>query len=273
MKRAPYLALAFLLVCAALVCFAPWLAPHAVNDILGGNWDGPSASAWLGTDNLGRDTVSRLIFGTRTTVGLALASTALAFLTGGVAGLVAGFHGGWLDAALSRGNDVLMSVPTLVFALVVLSVVPPGATTVCLVVAALEAMRIFRVSRTLCEGAGALEYVEVARLRGEGAAAVIFREILPNIARPLMTEFGLRLVFAVLLISTLSFLGLGLQPPATDWGSLAKENKDGVLFGVWAALVPGAAIALLSLSINAVLDWIPQRRRQRQRRQRQGTIA
>jgi peptide/nickel transport system permease protein len=169
-------------------------------------------------------------------------------------------RGGYVDSALSRINDVFMSIPTLVFALVVLSVVPSGAATVCLVVAALEAMRIFRVARALAADAGALDYVEVARLRGEGSIALIFREVLPNVAQALVAEFGLRLVFAVLLISTLSFLGLGLQPPATDWGSLAKENKDGVLFGVWAALIPGAAIALLSLSINALLDWISHRR-------------
>jgi peptide/nickel transport system permease protein len=261
MKRRPYSSLAFLLLCALLVVAAPWAARHGVNDIVGGNWDGPSSQAWLGTDNLGRDAWSRLIYGTRTTLVLAAVSTALAFASGGLLGLLAGVLGGWLDAVLARGNDVLMSIPTLIFALVVLSVVPPGAATVCLVVAVLEAMRIFRVTRSLAAGAAALDYVEVARLRGEGVVALIFREVLPNIARPLIAEFGLRIVFAVLLISTLSFLGLGLQPPATDWGSLAKENKDGVLFGVWAALIPGAAIGLLSLSINAVLDWLAQRRR------------
>ncbi|XAH25344.1 ABC transporter permease [Xylophilus sp. GW821-FHT01B05] len=260
MRRTPYLSLAFLLACALLVLLAPWLAPHGINDIVGGNWDGPSSQAWLGTDNLGRDALSRLIFGTRTTLGLAALSTVLAFATGGVLGLFAGLRGGHVDSALSRINDVFMSIPTLVFALVVLSVVPSGAATVCLVVAALEAMRVFRVARALAADAGALDYVEVARLRGEGSIALIFREVLPNVAQALVAEFGLRLVFAVLLISTLSFLGLGLQPPATDWGSLAKENKDGVLFGVWAALIPGAAIALLSLSINALLDWISHRR-------------
>ena len=260
MKHTPYLALGFLLACATLVLFAPWLAPHAVNDIVGGNWDGPSAQAWLGTDNLGRDAWSRLIFGTRATLVLATLSTLLAFATGGVAGLFAGVQGGWFDTVLSRTNDVLMSIPALVFALVVLSVVPPGAVTVCLVVANLEAMRIFRVTRALAADAGALDYVEVARVRGEGSIALIFREVLPNVARPLIGEFGLRIVFAVLLISTLSFLGLGMQPPATDWGSLAKENKDGVMFGVWAALVPGVAIGLLSLSINAVLDRLVYRR-------------
>ena len=260
MRPTPYLSLAFLLACTLLVLLAPWLAPHGINDIVGGNWDGPSSQAWLGTDNLGRDALSRLIFGTRTTLGLAALSTVLAFATGGVLGLLAGLRGGYVDSALSRINDVFMSIPTLVFALVVLSVVPPGATTVCLVVAALEAMRIFRVARALAADAGALDYVEVARLRGEGSIALIFREVLPNVAQPLVAELGLRLVFAVLLISTLSFLGLGMQPPATDWGSLAKENKDGVLFGVWAALIPGAAIASLSLSINALLDWISHRR-------------
>jgi peptide/nickel transport system permease protein len=259
MKRTPYLSLAFLLLCALLALGAPWLARHGVTEIVGGNWDGPSALAWFGTDNIGRDAWSRLVYGARNTIGLGLLSTLLAFASGGLLGMLAGVAGGWLDTVLSRSNDVLMSIPSLIFALVVLAVTPPGALTVCLVVAALEGIRIFRVTRALAADVAVLDYIEVARLRGEGIAVLIFREVLPNIARPLIAEFGLRLVFAILLISTLSFLGLGLQPPATDWGSLAKENKDGVLFGVWAAMIPGASIGLLSLSINAVLDWLAHR--------------
>ena len=256
MKRIPYVSLMLLGLFVALIALAPWLAPHGVDDIVGDNWAGPAPFAWLGTDNLGRDTWSRLVYGTRTTIGLAVLSTSLAFIAGGGMGVFAGLHGGRIDAVLSRINDVLMSIPTLVFALIVLSVAPSGATTVCLVVAVLEGMRIFRVTRALSADTAALDFVEVARLRGEGSIALIVREILPNIVRPLVAEFGLRFVFAVLLISTLSFLGLGLQPPTTDWGSLAKVNKDGVLFGIWAGLIPGAAIALLSLSVNTLLDWL-----------------
>ncbi|MBE0631488.1 MAG: ABC transporter permease [Burkholderia vietnamiensis] len=253
--RRPWLALGFLLACAVVCVAAPLLAPHAADDVSGGNWETPSRLAWLGTDNLGRDMLSRLLWSTRTTLTLALLSVLFASLTGGVAGLVAGLRGGWLDTVLARLNDVLMSIPALVFALVALSVVTPGALTLCIVVGLLEGMRLFRVTRALAASVSPLDYVDVARLRGDRLATLIVREVLPNIATPLVAELGLRLVFAVLLIATLSFLGLGLPPPATDWGSLAKDNKDGVLFGVSAALFPGLLIAAFSLSVNRVLEW------------------
>ncbi|CAG9202253.1 Peptide/nickel transport system permease protein [Paraburkholderia tropica] len=257
--RRPWLALAFLLACAAICVAAPLLAPHAVDDVIGGNWEPPSRLAWLGTDNLGRDMLSRLLWSTRTTLTLALLSVLLAALTGGAAGLVAGLRGGWIDSVLARLNDVLMSIPALVFALIALSVVTPGALTLCIVVGLLEGMRLFRVTRALAASVSPLDYVDVARLRGDRLATIIVREVLPNIATPLVAELGLRLVFAVLLIATLSFLGLGLPPPATDWGSLAKDNKDGVLFGVSAALFPGLLIAAFSLSVNRVLEWRTRR--------------
>ncbi|QDQ88448.1 ABC transporter permease [Alcaligenaceae bacterium SJ-26] len=239
---------------------APWLAPYAPNQVIGASWDVPSASHWLGTDNLGRDLLSRMIWGARTTLGIALMATLLAFVTGGTAGLLAGAQGGALDRIASWLNNVFLSIPTLVFALVVLSLVPAGILSLTLLVAFLEALRIFRVARALAAECACLDYVMVARMRGESRWWIICREILPNVALPLLAEFGLRLSFAILLIASLSFLGLGLPPPATDWGSIAKENRDGILFGVWAALVPGAIIALLALLIHALIERISDRR-------------
>jgi peptide/nickel transport system permease protein len=259
--RCPWFTLGFLLACAVVCVATPLLAPHAAGDVLGGNWEPPSRLAWLGTDNLGRDMFSRLLWSTRTTLTLALFAVLFASLTGGVAGLVAGLRGGWLDTMLARLTDVLMSIPTLVFALVALSVVTPGALSLCIVVGLLEGLRLFRVTRALAASVSQLDYVDVARLRGDRLATLIVREVLPNIATPLVAELGLRLVFAVLLIATLSFLGLGLPPPATDWGSLAKDNKDGVLFGVSAALFPGLLIAAFSLSVNRLLEWGTRRGR------------
>jgi peptide/nickel transport system permease protein len=245
------------LVAAALVALlAPVLAPHDLNDVVGGNWDAASAQSWLGTDNLGRDLLSRMIWGTRMTLFVATAATLLAFLIGGLAGFIAGIFGGWLDFGLTQFNNLLMAVPTVILALVVLSVMPNGLTVLILVMAFLDSTRVFRISRSLAQEIAAMEYVEIAWLRGERLWWIVSREVLPNALSPLMAEFGLRLVFAILFLSTLSFLGLGIQPPDTDWGSLLKENKDGIVFGEWSALIPGAAIVVLAIAITAVLDWL-----------------
>ncbi|TCQ12371.1 peptide/nickel transport system permease protein [Rhizobium sp. PP-F2F-G36] len=242
-----------------LAAFAPWLAPHPVSAVVGGVWDPPSANALLGTDNIGRDLFSRLVWGARVTFAIAALSTAIAFLLGVLLGFYAAVRGGWIDQVLSRLNDLMMAIPTLIFALVVLAVLPKTMVVLVLVMATLEATRVFRVSRAIAADLVVLDYVEVARLRGESWRWVILREILPNALSPLLAELGLRFAFAILFLSTLSFLGLGVQPPIADWGSLVKENKDGLLFGVFAALIPGAAIAILVICINLVVDWMLQK--------------
>ncbi|TCP81138.1 peptide/nickel transport system permease protein [Rhizobium sp. PP-CC-2G-626] len=242
-----------------LAAFAPWLAPHPVSAVVGGVWDPPSANALLGTDNIGRDLFSRLVWGARVTFAIAALSTAIAFLLGVLLGFYAAVRGGWIDQVLSRLNDLMMAIPTLIFALVVLAVLPKTMLVLVLVMATLEATRVFRVSRAIAADLVVLDYVEVARLRGESWRWVILREILPNALSPLLAELGLRFAFAILFLSTLSFLGLGVQPPIADWGSLVKENKDGLLFGVFAALIPGAAIAVLVICINLVVDWMLQK--------------
>lgn len=253
------LGLSVLGLAIGVALFAPILAPHAINDVVGGNWDPPSSKALLGTDNLGRDVLSRLIWGTRVTLSVAAIATFLAFLIGGLSGFVAGVFGGWIDVVLGGINDLLMAVPTLIFALVVLTVLPSGFGVIVAVMALLDSTRVFRISRSLAADIAAMDYIEAARVRGEGLGWILGREILPNAISPLLAEFGLRLVFAIIFLSTLSFLGLGIQPPSTDWGSLLKENKDAIVFGGWSALVPGAAIALLAIAITSVVDWALER--------------
>lgn len=250
------IALAFIAFLAIVALGAPWIAPYGINDIVGNTWDPPSATSWLGTDSVGRDLLSRLIFGTRTTLAIAGAATVLAFLIGGLAGFLAGTFGGAVSLALDRLNDLIMAIPTLIAALVVLSVMPNTMGVLIGLMALLDATRVFRVARALATDISALDFVEAARLRGEGALWLLGREILPNALPPLLAEFGLRLIFAVLFLSTLSFLGLGIQPPDTDWGSLLRENKDGIVFGIWAALVPGGVIALLAIAVNQISDWL-----------------
>lgn len=236
--------------------FAPWLSPHAPDQVIGAAWDLPSQLSPLGTDNLGRDLLSRLIWGTRTSLSVTAVAALIAFVAGTTLGFIAGGSGGWIDQLISRVNDVLMAIPTLILALVILATLPKTLGVIVLVLGLLEATRILRVARALATDVAVMPFIEVARLRGERLSWILLREILPNALPILIAEFALRFVFILLFLSALSFLGLGIQPPTADWGGLARDNKDGILFGVWAALIPGAAIATLALCINTLADWL-----------------
>jgi peptide/nickel transport system permease protein len=244
------------LICAV---FAPWLAPYGNAEIVGDVWGPMSSTHLLGTDNLGRDLLSRMIYGARITIFIAVLATALSFSLGSILGFTAAVVGGWFDSILSRLVDLLMSIPTLIFALVVLSVLPSTVLTLILVMGILDSTRVYRLSRAVAVDINVMDFVEAAKLRGEGRAWIIFREILPNALSPLVSELGLRFIYAVLFLSALSFLGLGVQPPSADWGGMVKENKDGIVFGIPAALIPAGAIAALAISVNLVADWILNR--------------
>ena len=239
--------------------FAPWVAPYGEGQIVGSLWQPSSAAHWLGTDNLGRDLLSRMIYGARTTLFIAALATALSFTMGSILGFTAAVIGGWIDQVMSRLVDLLMSIPTLIFALVVLSVLPANTLTLILVMGVLDSTRVYRLARAVAVDINVMDFVEAAKLRGEGRGWIIFREILPNALSPLVAELGLRFIFAVLFLSALSFLGLGVQPPEADWGGMVKENKEGIVFGIPAALIPAAAIAVLAISVNLVADWILNR--------------
>ena len=243
----------------ALVMLAPLLAPHGEAELVGEVWAPPSANAWLGTDNLGRDLLSRLLYGGRITLMIALSATLLAMVIGCTLGFVAAISGGWIDTLLARAVDAVMAIPTLIFALVVLAVLPQQLWILILVMAVLDSTRVYRIGRAVALDVAVMEFVEAARLRGEGTGWIIFREILPNTLSPLLAEFGLRFAFSILFLSTLSFLGLGIQPPAADWGGMVKDNKDGIIFGINAALIPGGAIAALAICVNLVVDWLMKR--------------
>ncbi|NRA19551.1 MAG: ABC transporter permease [Oceanospirillaceae bacterium] len=248
-----------LCIFALAAIFAPIVSPYDPHAIVGDVWEPLSASFWLGTDQLGRDLLSRLIHGARNTFFIAGAATLLSFFMGTFLGFLAAVSGGKADQLLSRLNDLMMAIPTLIFALVVLSVLPANMIVLILVMGVLDSTRVFRLSRAVAVDIVVMDFVESARLRGEKTLWIIFREILPNALSPLFAEFGLRFAFAVLFLSTLSFLGLGIQPPDADWGSMVKENKDGIVFGIPAALIPAAAIAILTISINLVVDSILSR--------------
>ena len=258
MKGIPLSALFGLIVTGlffGMAALAPWIAPYGMSEIVGDVWEPASGQFWLGTDNIGRDLLTRMIYGGRNTIFVASMATALSFCLGAFLGFTAAVYGGWVDQLLARGNDLVMSIPTLISALVVLSVMPVTLPVLIVVMGLLDSTRVFRLSRAVAVDINVMDFVEAARLRGEGQSWVIFREILPNALSPLVAELGLRFIFAILFISTLSFLGLGIQPPAADWGAIVKENREGIVYGIPAALIPAIAIVTLSISVNLVADW------------------
>ena len=236
--------------------FAPLIAPYDQTIVVGDAWADPDGQHWLGLDNLGRDLLSRLIYGARMSIGLSLAITALSFGIGIITGFGAAVSGGWVDQALSRLVDLLLSMPTLIFAFVILSVLGSGLLVLIVTIAILNSTKVFRLARSVAVELVSLEFVEAARLRGEGWWWIITREILPNAVAPLTAEFGLRFCFTFLFIAALSFLGLGVQPPAADWGSMVKDYRDMINFGSAAPLYPAAAIATLTIGVNFVVDWM-----------------
>ena len=257
--RAPLSAkfgLLIILLYIAVAVFAPLLAPYGETQVVGEGFAPWSGQFLLGTDNLGRDMFSRLVYGARNTLGIAFLTTTLAFLLGGLSGLVAAIKGGWIDQGLSRVVDVLMAIPQLIFALLILSVVGTNAMSLVLVIALLDSTRVFRLSRAVAMTVVVQDFVEAARLRGEGLWWLVTREVLPNAAAPLIAEFGLRFCFVFLFISALSFLGLGIQPPTADWGSMVRDNAVLITFGDISPLLPALAVALITVSVNFVVDWM-----------------
>ena len=255
MPLASKVGLAIVLVNAFVVVFADLLAPYGETQLVAEVWEPASAEHWLGADQLGRDMLTRIIYGARTTILIALAATLLAFLLGIVMGFAAAVLGGLTDQVLSRMVDALMAIPTLILALVVISVLGSEIGILILVIAVLDSTRVFRLSRAIAMDVVVMEYVEAARLRGEKLWWVMRREVLPNTTMPLMAEFGLRFSFAFLFIASLSFLGLGVQPPLADWGGMVRENASAITYGIAVPLYPAAAIAALAVAVNLLVDF------------------
>ena len=235
--------------------FAPVICPYAETEVVGDVWLMPNQDNWLGTDHLGRDLYTRLVYGARNTIAIAFVTTLLSFIVGSIMGFFAATLGGWTDLSISRLVDILMAFPTLIFALMVLSVVGTGTTALILVIALLDSTRVFRLSRAVAMDITVMEYVEAARLRGERIWWLMRHEILPNALPPLVAEFGLRFCFVFLFIASLSFLGLGIQPHTADWGGMVRENAGAITFGIMTPLFPAGAIAFLTVGVNLIVDW------------------
>lgn len=236
--------------------FAPIIAPFGEAEVITEAFAPPDETMLLGADQLGRDMFSRIIYGARNTVGLALLATLLAFLAGAAAGLFAATKGGWFDQILGRVADIIMSIPSLIFALLMLSIFGTNLFVLVIIIAVIYSPRVYRLTRAVAGNVVVMDFIEAARLRGEGTWYLIRKEILPNSSAPLIAEFGLEFCFVFLLVAGLSFLGLGIQPPTADWGSMVRENATLISFGEITPLIPAAAIALLTVAVNFVVDWM-----------------
>ncbi len=238
---------------AAILC--PVIAPYGETEIVGDVWMPMSFDNLLGTDHLGRDLFTRLLYGARNTIAIAFITTMLSFVVGSICGFFAATLKGWTDLILSRVVDILMAFPTLIFALMALSVVGTSVVSLIFVIALLDSTRVYRLSRAVAMDISVMEYVEAARLRGERIWWLMRHEILPNALPPLVAEFGLRFCFVFLFIAALSFLGLGIQPPTADWGGMVRENAGAITFGIFIPLWPAGAIAFLTVGVNLIVDW------------------
>ncbi len=262
LKTAPisaWFGMIVIVIYAFAALFAPWLAPYGESEILAKAYQPSSSEFWLGTDQIGRDLYSRLIYGARNTIGIALMTTLISFFVGGTLGVLTALKRGWLDQGVSRIVDAFLSIPVLIFALMLLAVAGKSITNLILILALLDSTRVFRLSRAVALNVVVMDFVEAAKLRGEGMRWIVFKEVVPNILPPLITEFGLRFCFVFLTISALSFLGVGIQPPTADWGSMVAENKTLITYGNPTPLYPAAAIALLTVAVNFVVDWFLQK--------------
>jgi len=281
-----WIGLIIVFVNLAVAIFGPLVAPYTESQSVGGTWDAglieigvhnffvfiynilghlwgadqadytPTKGALvLGADQIGRDMLTRLIYGARMTIGVALITTCISFFIGVSLGFAAAVLGGWVDILLSRLVDIILSIPQLIFALIILGVFGSAIPVLVLTIAFLDSTRVFRLARALGMNLTVLEYVEAARLRGEGTWWIMRREILPNASAPLFSEFGLRFCFNFLFVASLSFLGLGIQPPFADWGGMVRDNAGAISFGVLAPIWPALAISILTVGVNLVVDW------------------
>jgi len=250
-------------VCIAIVCFyifaaffAPVIAPYGETEVVGSAFDTWSSSHLLGTDNVGRDVLSRVIYGARNMLGVAVTINFLSFLLGGALGMVTALKGGWFDEVVGRIVDAAMAIPQLILALLLIAIVGNSISVLIGIIVFLDATRVVRLTRAVSMNVVSSQFIEAARMRGETTLWCIWFELLPNIRTPMLAEFGIRFCYVFLFISGLNFLGVGMQPPKADWGSMVRESSSLITFGDFTPLVPALAIAVLTISVNFIVDWL-----------------
>ncbi|MBN6040273.1 ABC transporter permease [Amycolatopsis sp. 195334CR] len=254
-QRQAKIGVALTAVVVLIAVLGPWLGP-LLTGFEAGDFSGkpfkPDGAA--GTDGLGRDVVTRFLAGGTSLLLYALLATALGVALGAALGMLAGYSGGRLDGFLMRGNDVLLSFPQLVFALLAIAVIGPEGWLLVLVIGITHASRVARVARQATVAVAGSDYIRAAEMYAVPRWLILLREVLPNITGPLMVETGLRLTYSIGYIASLSFLGLGIQPPAADWGLMINENRIALVVQPWGVLLPVLAIAVLTVGTNLITD-------------------
>ncbi|MFE0753715.1 ABC transporter permease [Inquilinus sp. NPDC058860] len=259
LARSPQGLLGLVLVSLALlaVCFGPWLAPHSPEGLAPlARYRSPGPEFWLGTDQYGRDILSRLLYGARTTIVMAVLATALGTVIGAVLGTASAFLGGRADEAIMRTVDAVMSIPGLLLALLIVNLLGKSSLNALLAVGIAFAPGMARVTRSVALTVRKQDYVGAAVARGESGAYIVLREMLPNVVAPIVVEMTIRVAFAVMLFATLSFLGLGAQPPAPEWGLMVAEARGFMHRNPWMLIWPSAAIALVAIGFNLLGDGL-----------------
>jgi len=245
---------------AVVAALAPWIAPHPWDTVsIRTRFQPPNTVYWLGTDEYGRDVLSRLLMGARLSLAMGVGATLFAVALGVPLGLAAGYFRGWVDELLMRTADVLMAIPAIMLGLLVLALTPPAPWKTALAVGFVYIPLVARVARSVTLGLAEEDFVQAARARAESASYILFHEILPNAWPPLIVEASLRVTYAILLGSALSFLGLGAQPPSSDWGLMIAEAREFIDRAPWIALAPGLAMCLLVIGINLFGDGLRER--------------
>jgi peptide/nickel transport system permease protein len=242
-----------------LVLVGPWVAPNSPLDFIGSPFDPPSSEAWLGTDVVGRDALSRVLCGGGAILALSAVATLLGVAAGGLLGVCAGYVGGWLDDVVMRGLDVLLAFPQMILALLFVSVLGSNFGLVAALVAALHAPQTARVIRAATLRVRGEDFVLFARAIGTPQPLIVLQEIVPNVGGPLLVEASLRFTFSIALIAGLSFLGLAQQPPAANWGLMVNENRIGLMQNPWPVVAPIVLIAMLTVGVNLLTDAYSRR--------------
>lgn len=256
-KPASALGLIIFVLFVLVAILAPWIAPYGVNEQIASEArQPPSAKHWFGTDNLGRDVFSRVLLGAREILSLAGFGTLVAVFFGTTLGLASGYLGGWFDEILMRIFDGLLAMPLLLLALLLLGTLGPSKNSVLLVIIIVYTPIVSRVVRSVTLSVRQRGFIEAARLRGENMAYILFREILPSVLPALAVEAALRFSYAIFLVASLGFLGVGVQPPSPDWGLMVREARNNVNQVPWAMYYPAAAIALIVVGVNLLADGI-----------------
>ena len=249
-----------MLVIVVLVgIFGRYVASYPPDEMFGAPFSAPSGDHLLGLDFAGRDVLSRFLYGGQTAILVALTGTVMGFLLGCCLGLVSAYRRGWVDEVIGRSTDLALAFPALILSLLLLAAFGTSLGLVVFAITITTAPGVARIARAATLEVVDLPYVESARARGERSSYVMAVEILPSVRSPLLVDFGLRLTTAILLVAALSFVGLGLQPPAADWGLMIGENRIGLNVQPWPVIVPAAAIAALTIGVNLIIDGVGRR--------------